>query len=194
MVFKILMSITFLILLVVKMFCSTIEVDTTTIILAILIFLPWIIQYIKSLEINGIGKLELVDNQTKEELVANAKNVGTDKVSSDDYQRYSFYRLKDDDTKLAMAALRIEIENQLRIIADNYQVNTNKIGLYKLAKELYLRERLDRNEMMIIQDLSNVLNKAVHSQLNEYSSYEWIFDIGLKLVRSLEEKANNKEM
>lgn len=189
MAFKILMSLVFSMLLVLELFCSKVEINTTTIILTILVFLPWIIQYIKTLEINGVGKVELVDKETKKELESKAKGVGNDSMVNEDYQKYSFYRLKDDDTKLAMAALRIEIENKLRLLAVKNQLNVNQVGIRQLANQLYKMECLDGNEMMIIQDLSNVLNKAVHSQLDDYSSYGWIFDIGIKLVQSLEEKA-----
>lgn len=189
MLVKILMSLLFGILLIIEMFVETIKVDTTTIILAVLIFSPWIIQYIKSLEINGIGKFELYDKETKKKLEAKAENVVADKLTECEYKKYSFYRLKDDDTKLAMAALRIEIEEQLRKIAEKNQISTSQTGLIKLAKQLFEAEYLDRNEMAIIQDLSNILNKAVHSQLKDYDSYGWIFAVGIKLMESLHNKS-----
>ena len=45
-------------------------------------------------------------------------------------------------------------------------------------------------ERAIIFDLIGILNKAVHSQLNEYESdsFDWLFDTGLNLLKSLNSK------
>ncbi len=48
-------------------------------------------------------------------------------------------------------------------------------------------------ESSLIYDISSVLNRAVHSQLGEYNSetFDWVFDVGLKLLDSLGKKLSD---
>lgn len=55
------------------------------------------------------------------------------------------------------------------------------------------KEIIDNNEYAIIRDIIGILNKAVHSRLNEYDvkSYNYIIDVGCKLLSSLNNKIRN---
>ena len=63
-IIKIAATILFLAALYCHTFVSSIKVDTITILLMVLCILPWIFDFIKSLEISGIGKIELVKDRT----------------------------------------------------------------------------------------------------------------------------------
>ena len=65
MILKVAFSIVFAILTILKMFFK-LEIDNITIILVLLIFLPWIIQEIKEIELTGIGKFKLQDKEKEE--------------------------------------------------------------------------------------------------------------------------------
>lgn len=187
---KIIPTAVFMLAFLLRIICPKINIDTTSIILLILAFIPWFIQYIKTLEINGIGKLELVGKEQKKEIDEKASEAGILKSDTADSEKYTFYGLRYDDPKLALAGLRIEIESALRKIAEANNLDTSRYGLGKIANMLSQHELINNNERAIIFDLTAILNDAVHSQLKEYESesFDWVFDLGLRLLRSLNAK------
>ena len=68
MVFKIITSLVFIAVFIARIVKPEWNIDTTSIILLILAFVPWFIQYIKTLEISGLGKVELVGKEQKKEI------------------------------------------------------------------------------------------------------------------------------
>lgn len=188
--FKFLMSLTFFILLIMKIFYQKTIIDNITIILAILMFAPWIIQYIKTLEVSGLGKVEFFDKEKKKEIEQKVGAVTSSSTNSKDPTTYNFYNLRYEDPKLALAALRIEIEDKLRSIAAKEGIETKNAGLNQITDLLNSNQLLTHTEIEIIKDLTTVLNKAVNSQLKNYKneSFQWIIDVGIKLIDSLDEK------
>ena len=150
-------------------------------------------QYIKSLEINGVGKIELVDAKQKKEIEQKAKDAGIVASKSKDTQQYAFYNLRDDDPKLSLAGLRIEIESVLRKIAEKNGLDVSRSGLGRITDILSQHQLISGNERAIIFDMTGSLNKAVHSQLDEFQSesIDWVFDLGLDILKSLNEKLWN---
>lgn len=62
----------------------------------------------------------------------------------------------------------------------------------KLSNLLYEHRCIDNSEYIIIKDIIGILNKAVHSRLEEYDlkSYNSIVKIASKLISSLNQKYN----
>ena len=69
MVFKIITSLVFIAVFIARIVKPEWNIDTTSIILLILAFVPWFIQYIKALEISGLGKVELLAKSRKKKLI-----------------------------------------------------------------------------------------------------------------------------
>ena len=76
MVFKIITSLVFITVFIARIVKPEWNIDTTSIILLILAFVPWFIQYIKTLEISGLGKVELVGKEQKKEIDKKASEAG----------------------------------------------------------------------------------------------------------------------
>lgn len=185
MAFKIIFSLIFTILVIIYTFIPSIKIDSTTIILVLMIFVPWIIKYLKSLELNGIGKVELITKEEKSLLdtkMEEIKFVNTNDIKN----KY----LNMEDPKLSLASLRIDIEERLNKIAEKSNINKHPMGINKLANVLYEKTLIDNNEFMILKDIIGILNKAVHSKLDDYDiqSYNYIIEIGVKLIGSLDNK------
>lgn len=189
-VFKIITSLVFIAVFIVRIIKPEWNIDTISIILLILAFAPWFIQYIKTLEISGIGKVELVGKDHKKEIDKIASEAGILKSDAADNEKYTFYGLRYSDPILALAGLRIEIESTLRRIAEANQLDTSRTGIGQMTKALSKHQLINDNERAIIFDLIGILNKAVHSQLKEYESesFDWVFDLGLSLLKSLNAK------
>ena len=184
--FKIIFSLTFFVMTIIYTFFKNIKIDNITIILVLMIFLPWIIKYLKSLELNGIGKIELISEKERQSLKEKVNKIENNNNLIEIEEKY----LSFEDMKLSMAALRIDIEEKLQKIAQKNQLNADRYGIRKLSSLLYEHGSINNSEYTIIKDIIGILNKAVHSSLENYDlkSYNSIIKSASKLISSLDEK------
>lgn len=193
--FKLITSILFIGLFVLRIFKPELNIDSMSVMLIILALVPWFIQYIKTLEINGLGKVELITEYQKQIIQKKADEAGlsTGEKKHEIKNEYLFYNLRYEDPKLALAGLRIELENTLIKLAKKNNLDVQRSGLNKITRILLANNIITRDENALIYDITDVLNRAVHNQLGEYNSktFDWVFDIGLKLLNSLDKKLNN---
>ena len=70
-----------------------------------------------------------------------------------DNEQYTFYGLRYNDPKLALAGLRIEIEGVLRKISEANQLDTSRTGIGQMARILSQHQLINDNERAIIFDL-----------------------------------------
>lgn len=193
MIFKIIISILFISLLFVRLFVPQIKIDSLSVILLVLAIVPWFIQYIKSLEIKGFGKVELFDKYQKKSIEQSVEEIGiTSKPNSKITNAYLFYELRYQDPKLAMAGLRIELESTLSklITQKGVQDNSRYSSIQRKSEILLKNKIISPKEYALIRDIVGILNKAVHGQIDKYYStdFDWVFDIGLSLLDTLNEK------
>ena len=100
--FKITASIIFMAIFSLRLWKPEIKIDSLSVILLVLAMIPWFIQYIKSLEINGIGKVELITKDQKDIIEKNVEEIGIINNSNEEIRKnYSFYKLRYEDPKLA---------------------------------------------------------------------------------------------
>lgn len=106
----------------------------------------------------------------------------------------AFKYKKYDDPKIALAALRIDIEDLLNKIAKKNKIVIQGYGIKILSDELYHAQLIENYEYSLILDIVGILNRAVHSKLNDYDivSYNWVIDSGIKLVASLNKRLKTK--
>lgn len=191
MITKILITTLFIIIFIFHTF-TKITVDNTSIILAILSILPWIIKYIKTLEFKDLFKIDfLVDEKERDIIDKKADSAGLMAVKGIMKNQYTFYNYRKEDSKFALTGLRFEIENKLRIIALNKGINmTNVDNMDDLIYLLIQNQELNANESIVIRELNNILDKAVHDNIKKYDdeSLDWIFDLGSKLLATLNAK------
>ena len=188
--FKIIFSLTFTAITIIYTFFPNIKIDSTTIILVLMIFVPWFIKYLKSFELTGIGKVELITKEEKDKLDTKMEEVAVTNTNNINDRYFNL-----EDPKLSLAALRIDIEEKLNKIAQENYINVHTYGIIRLSSELHKKGLIDNNEYAILRDIIGILNKAVHSKLDEYDikSYNYIIDIGSKLIASLNNKIINLE-
>lgn len=191
MALKIIITIIFLSIFFIRILKPELNIDTSSIIVLVLAVIPWIYKNIKSLEISGLGKIEFINEKQKKKIDKKAIDAGISNINLDDInKKYNFYNLRYDNPKLALAGLRIEIESILNEIAKKNNLKIYNTGLGNITNILIKKELIDKNEKAIISDIIVILNKAVHSQLEKYESesFDWVFDLGLKLLESLKSK------
>lgn len=191
--FKITASIIFMAIFSLRLWKPEIKIDSLSVILLVLAMIPWFIQYIKSLEINGIGKVELITKDQKDIIEKNVEEIGIINNSNEEIRKnYSFYKLRYEDPKLALAGLRIELESTLeKIMKKNQLMSTSRFsGIRKMAIILSENKIISNSEYALILDITGILNNAVHGKLDSYDSrnFDLVFNTGLKLLTSLNNK------
>lgn len=193
--FKLSASILFIGIFLLRILKPELNIDSISVMLIILALVPWFIQYIKSLEINGLGKVELITEDQKQAIQKNADEAGilTGTKENEISNNYTFYNLRYEDPKLALAGLRIELESTLIKLVEKNSLDGQRFGLNKITNILSKNNIITSGESSLIYDISGVLNRAVHSQLGEYNSetFDWVFDVGLKLLDSLGKKLSD---
>ncbi|HFU3862818.1 TPA: hypothetical protein ACGPAZ_000297 [Streptococcus suis] len=190
--FKIITSLIFIILIIIKFFIPTIQIDLITIILVVLSIVPWFFQYIKSLEITGIGKIDLITPEMKEQISKKAISIGiSTKEREINRDKYTFYKLKNEDKTLALAGLRIEIEHALNQLLQKSSPNeTNelrRLGIRQLANILLKNKIISLDEYDLINSITHTLNRAVHNELSreDVKNVDYILDVGTNLLETL---------
>lgn len=186
---RIIVSLLFLGCFLIHLFCPNIVIDSVAIVLLILAVLPWIIENIKSIELSGIGKLELIDKDKMEKIDKKAQDAGIFKMPSSVLEKYQFYSHRYDDPRLALAGLRIHLEDCLRRLAEKSSITEHR-GLRQLIDVLYSHQDISNDERVLLNDMLGILNNAVHSKMGKYDSdsFDWVFDMGMKVLISLEAK------
>lgn len=190
--FKIIFSIVFAILAILKLFFK-IEIDSITIILVLLIFLPWLIQELQEFELTGIGKFKLKDKEKeniKEDIKEIEKNV--DISSQNTSSKESFIDFDIEDPTFILAEMRINIEKILREICVKNDININDrpIGIIQISQILLNNKIISKEDFSIIRDIVGILNRAVHSNLtkSDIESYNLVIKYCYALINSLKSK------
>ena len=188
--FRLLISVLFLVLFALKVFLRVVEIDFIDLSILVLAFLPWIIDHVASLEINGVGKVELINKKERDNLEQYAED-GKEKNNEKETPEYSFSNLRYVDTKLGLAGMRIEIEKTLKDIASHNQLNIQNPTIKKLTDVLFQHQLISSKERAVIFDLVGILNRAVHNDISEYqiNDLDWAWDLGIQLLNSLKKRA-----
>lgn len=171
-----------------------ITVDNISLYIIAIAVLPWIIPLFRSIKLPGGIELEpsLLPAKEKERISDDAEKAGLinkNKRSIPDMAS-KYHELAKSDVKLALASLRIDIEERLKRIAETNQISIINRGLIYMLRELQKRDLVDINEVSVISDIAGLLNRAVHSDIEHYdfSSVEWALDLGSDIVTSLDRK------
>lgn len=190
--FNIIFSIVFTILTILKLFFKF-EIDNTTIILVLLIFLPWLIQELQEFELTGIGKFKLKDKE-KENIKEDIKEIekNTNISSQNSSEKEIFIDFDIEDPTFILAEMRINIENILRKICTKNDININDrhIGIIQISQVLLNNEIISKEDFSIIREIVGILNRAVHSNLtkSDIESYNLVIKYCYALINSLKSK------
>ncbi len=201
-IFKSIFSLTFIVIaiLITCFEWAKVNINNTVIILVCISFLPWIINYIKSLEVFGM-KLELLSDRKKEEIEKNILEITSQeninmvaKEDNKDYQNKNTILLEstwkiflEDDKIIKLVLTRVELEKLIKQFCQKLKLNTN--GTIKsMALELYNHKIIGASEYKLINDMIPILNKAIHSDIKSLNEedIDWTIDSGISLLSLLE--------
>ena len=92
------------------------------------------------------------------------------------------------DNSLALAKMRIDIERELKRVAESADLDevVGRLGLRRLAEELAKRGFLDREVLDVLDDILPAANQAIHGQEVSTDTAASIIRLGRQLVAVLQ--------
>lgn len=181
---QILITIGALIIASIRIIWPNLKIDAIILSLFIVAILPWLAPLFKSLELPGGWKFEFQDLINVEK---RAGEVGL-LAESDEAPEYSFQVIADHDPNLALAGLRIEIENRLVKIANSVNIDTKRSSVGRLMNILAKENLISSQERSVLADIVGILNSAVHGAKVDDRSADWAMEVGPKLLKALDNK------
>jgi len=161
--------------------------DSATVALLGIAALPWLAPLVKSVEVPGVGKVEL---RELEKATADAENAALFETGAQvrATKQYSFELVADEDPNLALAGLRIEIERLLTELAEAQGLGRRPRGIGPLLRELDQVGALSAAERGALMDMVQLLNAAVHGADVDRNAADWAINVGPRLLGSLEQR------
>lgn len=202
--FKIFFSLVFLSLSLFIMFSDWAKsnINKQSIFLILLSFLPWVKTYIKSLEINGIGKIELISSQEKKSInkIVDQLNLDVDLKEINNFESdilnesntpifleglNNVFSARDVLTKLVLT--RFELLKLIELFCHKYKISTRST-IPKMTFELFKNDIIGSYQYNAINKIIPILNKAVHSDIKNLTEEDinWAIDKGIDLLTTLE--------
>lgn len=181
-------TITAFFFVIVHLFRPDLKVDAVTIVLLGIAALPWLGFIFQSIEVPGYGKVEYRDFE-KAALDANKVGLLSPEPQARATKESAMYlRIADEDPNLALAGLRIEIENKLRAIAESHGISAQKKALGQLLTILSAAGVLSLEEQSVLRDLAGLLNQAVHGAKVDRETAQWAIDMGPRILAALDSR------
>lgn len=181
---KLLITLISLLLILAHLIWPEVKIDLITTILLIIAILPWFSTLIESAEFPGGWKVKFRDLET-----AGNKITGEEE-STDKKTEKSYSKVREEDPNLALAGLRIEIENRVRALATQNEIDES-LPLVVLLQELRLNRIIDNEFYNGTSELIKAGNKAVHGAKVEPKVADWAFDKGPSILDALDRKLSN---
>jgi len=176
-----------LIVAIVHLVFPSLNIDAITVTLVLVAVVPWLAPLFKSLELPGGVKLEFQDLQDSKQRAEKAGLLSAE-AQLPATREYSFQLVADEDANLALAGLRIEIENRLVEIAQSHGLPGERQSVRRLLQMLVDRDLLNYEERGVLSDMIGLLNSAVHGASVDVGAADWAIQVGPRLLKSLDER------
>lgn len=161
----------------------SLAIDAITLGLLVIAVLPWLAPLVKSLELPGGWKIEL---QELKEATDRAKDAGLlSPASNTPSASHSFQLVAASDPNLALAGLRIEIERRLVTLCEKHQIQVRSRSVGQMLRALDQKGVLTPEQRSALNDLTGLLNSAVHGAKVDNQAAAWAMDIAPDLLESL---------
>ncbi|WP_405198839.1 hypothetical protein [Christiangramia sp. LLG6405-1] len=195
-IIQITISIIGLIFIVSHLIWPELKIDGITVILVVIIIVPWLAPLFKSFELPGGLKFEYhqLENATEKLIGAGwIKQVDSVETSKEHY-KYSFLNVVDLDSNLALSDLRMEIESRLKDLAEHNSISIKNKGINQLTRELSTNGVLTYIESSAIIDILPFLNRASHGQEVDKKIHDWVIQIGPQILDNLEARIGEQKL
>jgi hypothetical protein len=145
----------------------------------------------KSLELPGGLKFEYPEfkQAAKEAAAAGLLNEGEPEAGYDRIDVPIYVAILDDDPNLALAGLRIDIEQRLQKLAQSDNLPSTRRGINPLLRDLETDQILTARQTSALKDILRSLNLAAHGEDISMRDARAVMDVGRQLIYSLDKKS-----
>jgi len=164
-------------------------IDSVTIALVVILIFPWLLPYVRSLklpggtEVNFKDPLRQLDRPLLRPLTRDVSAQRPKTTSSPiELTRRDLFR---SDPNLALASLRIDIENELRKISVQRNLPVKGEPLRAILDRLQLQGVIGNPEFDVLLIVISVCNRAVHAEKVDQQDASQILDIGESMLSRL---------
>ncbi|HIW75672.1 MULTISPECIES: hypothetical protein [Gordonibacter] len=194
-------SLLFFVAFVIHTFFSKEYIDTISIILLVLVCFPWFLHHLKMIELTGLGKIELLDNEDKDRIAKEADSLVEEVAGEEPFEKNSgndfLFEVFRNDMQLGLAGIRIELEKIVNQLKTQYNVapKPGPIGLGSGIRDLEKVGAISLGESSLLREVTSILNRAVHgaSELSNEDA-NWAYDVGSQMVSVLKSKLKQQEI
>ena len=168
-------------------------INNFTILIYFISAIPFIAQYLKEVNILGatfkfqeeIRKIEKLINVSGTVKVRTVTNASLAVVKSKAFDNSR--KLLDSDPVLALAALRIEIEKSLKVIAKKLDMPIKeKRSITEIIVNLNRKEIFSHEQVLVLRKIIQMCNKAIHGAVISKSEAKEIILLTEKFYRALD--------
>ncbi len=181
-------------LIIVHGFWSNVfKVDLISISILFILSIPFVAQFLRKAKFPGAEfefKDEIRETQELVELsvekAKDAEDAGKAKILQfETFKVSSIRELLDSDPVLALAALRIEIERKLKLLADCLEIpNKQRYSISKTLEAIKRKELLSYDQTNALHKIIRMCNEAIHGALISKEEAMEIIDLMEELNRS----------
>ena len=168
-------------LIVARLIWPDIKIDVITIGLFIAALVPWLTSIVESMKFPGGWEIKLRD------IAEAGKKVTEARPAAESTELPKFMVVAEQDPNLALVALRIEVENRLRLLAEKHSITTSG-PLSRLLHQLQQKEVLNKAAFHGLQEIVMAGNRAAHGASVEPSLADWAFTNGSGILSILDEE------
>lgn len=182
--------------LAVHLIFPDVAIDTTALALLAMFIVVLLLPFAKSISLPGGVSFELQDVQPAKEAVGVAISdtaIGREEISVvREFERpETWRRLLSEDSNIALAGLRIEIERKMLQLAEKAgAVPTRPVGLAELTRILRQKEILSGDEEAAVRAVVDVCNRAVHARWIAPEAAAAAAELGDRVLRMLDSKGD----
>ncbi|MFA5080515.1 MAG: hypothetical protein WC472_02725 [Candidatus Paceibacterota bacterium] len=182
-----------LLIIIHGLFNTLFLIDYTTVFLVLILVLSPYFSLIKKIKIGEFeaeisGKeIKVIEEKSDNLIFKEGNQIKNDKMFED------LHALAENDIKLALAKVRMEIEDRIKFLEEVYlKEGFKKTGLKRAIEMLIRKNVIDSSLGALLNDVVTVANRAIHGEyVSEENAFK-IIDLAIKVMSELDYVMLNK--
>jgi len=183
-------------ILLLHQFHPRVDIDAISLSLVVLIVLPWLLKYVKSIDVGGVKiDLERLMSATdKIDLSATPKTASlllkgyppTVRVGPADETLEALRAISATHPNLVLVEFRVQIELRIRRLARAKKILNERVPLNRLIRALISTEVIDPRTGSGILEIVALGNQAAHNADVSEEAANWVLDVGPEIISQLD--------
>jgi hypothetical protein len=166
-------------------------VDITTVALLVFAAIPWLSVLFRKIDLPGGFSVEYADLKETE---AAAERTGSLPPAAIADKSSELLGLAAKDPLLALATLRLRIEQRLKELGRTYSLDLRPGGIRRWMIALQERNGIDLGQYAVLADLTSILNSAAHGESPDPRTTAWALDAGQRILDALDKRIREREL